>query len=41
VPDSVWQDHSKWSPKCVYVVYLKGMEFALNNALVLKTAQGF
>ena len=36
--DSVWQQHSKWSPKCICVVYKKGIELVLHNAKVLKTA---
>jgi hypothetical protein len=39
--DSVWEQHSKWSPNCFYVAHNKGIEFVLHKAQVLKTAQGF
>jgi hypothetical protein len=39
--DSAWEQHSKWSLNCIYVVHNKGIEFVLHNAQILKTAQGF
>ena len=31
VSDSVWEQHSKWITKCIYVVYNEGIEFVLHN----------
>ena len=29
--DSVWQEHAKYSPKCLYVTHIKGVKFVLNS----------
>jgi len=29
--DSVWEEHAKYSPKCLYVTHIKGVEFVLNS----------
>ena len=29
--DSVWQEHDKHSPKCLYVTNIKGAEIVLNS----------
>jgi len=39
VSDSVWQEHSKWSPKWILVAYNKGIVFVLTNAQILETVQ--
>ena len=29
--DCVWEEHAKYSPKCLYVTHIKGVEFVLNS----------
>jgi len=29
--DSVWEEHAKYSPKCIYVTHIKGAGFVLNS----------
>jgi len=29
--DSLWQEHAKYSPKCLHVTHIKGAEFVLNS----------
>jgi len=38
--DSVWQEHAKYSPKCLYLTHIKSAEFVLNS-VVLKTIRHF
>ena len=34
--DSIWKEQAKWNPGCLYVSYVKGVEFILNNAGVVE-----
>jgi len=30
ITDSVWREHARWSPKCIYKLHIKGPAFVLD-----------